>query len=112
MPITVYPPFASTIQTVGSQTAVPASTITTLATMTANGSRYVTRVSVSGQEYAKYTLHINSVLKETKRSGPDRSVEFEFDTPLGLASGDVLDVKVEHFVTGQTPDFEATIYGY
>jgi hypothetical protein len=112
MPISVYPPFAATVQAVGAQSSVPASTITTLATMTANGSRYVTRVSVSGQEYAKYTLHINTILKETWRSGPDRSIIFEWGNPLGLESGDVLDVKVEHFVTGQTPDFAATVYGY
>lgn len=36
-----------------------------------------------------------------------------FETPLKVAAGAVsVDIKVEHFVTGQTPDFEATILGY
>ena len=52
--------------------------------------------------------------ENTQKTNEDISnLEFDFKSnPLGLSSGDVVDVKVEHFNTGQSLDFEATIYGY
>lgn len=87
-------------------------TLTTIATLVANGVNRVTKISCSGEDYAKFQLFLNTVLKDTRRSGPDRNIDFTFESPLTLLAGDVLDVKVTHYYTGDTVAFEATIYGY
>ena len=97
---------------VGAVTLVAAATLTTVATLVANGVNRVTKISCSGDDYAKFTLFINTVLKDTRRSGPERNTDFTFESPLTLTSGDVLDVKVEHFLTTDLLGFEATIYGF
>lgn len=95
----------------GAQTTVGANLLTTIVTYTAATAKKVSKISVSGTEYAKYQLFKNASLIDTKRTGPDRSTEFLFESPLLMASSDILDVKVTHFYTGNTVDFEASIYG-
>jgi len=95
----------------GSVTNVPASTLTTILTYTAVVASRLTRIGVSGTDYAKFQIFINTTLIETKRSGPDRSLDFAFTSPLSLSIGDVLDVKVTHYAPGVLADFETTIYG-
>jgi len=87
-------------------------TLTTIVTYTAATDKKISKISVSGTDYAKFQLFLNAVLFETKRSGPERSLDFNFDNPLALSSGDILDVKVTHYATGLLADFESTIYGY
>lgn len=95
----------------GSVSSVTANTLTTVCTYTATGTKRVTRIGCSGTCYAKFTLVINTVVVETKRSGPQRNIDFTFDRPLLLSDSDILDLKVTHFVTGETNEFEATVYG-
>lgn len=90
---------------------VTASTLTTILTYTAPANQRITRISVSGTDYAKFQIFLNTVLIETRRSGPDRSLDFTFTAPLGMASGNILDVKVTHYAPGVLADFESTIYG-
>jgi hypothetical protein len=97
---------------VGAQTSVSDNTLTTVATLIANGANRIAMISCSGSGYAKFTVYINSVLKETKRSGPDRNVVFNYNHPLTLTTGDVVDIKVEHYNVGSLEDFEATIFGF
>jgi hypothetical protein len=96
------------------ETSVPASTKTTILTQVYSATfNNIALVSVSGDNYAKFFLTINTVDIDVRRSGPDRNLQFDFKSnPLGLSSGDVVDIKAEHFNTGQLVDFEATIYGY
>jgi len=101
---------ASSVIAVGQQTLVGVNTLTTIVTMTANGYDHVTQISCSGQESAKWQLFINSVLVDTKRGG--LNIEFRFVNPLYIAATSVLDVKMTHYVTGETPTFDATIYGF
>lgn len=96
---------------VGSSTNVPASTLTTIVTLTAATNLKLSRVGVSGTDYAKFQLFKNAVLIETKRTSPERSLDFIFSSPLVLLSGDVLDVKVTQYATGVLADYESTIYG-
>lgn len=98
----------------GTATSVPATTKTTILTATYSATfNNIALISVSGQDYAKFFLTLNTVDIDTRRSGPDRNLEFDFKSnPLGLSSGDVVDIKVEHFFTSDLLDFEATIYGY
>lgn len=96
---------------VGSATSVPATTLTTIATYSAVAITRLTRISCSGTVYAKFQLFKNTALIDTVRSGPDRSIVFDFKAPLVLAASDVLDVKVTHYNTSLLEDFEATIYG-
>lgn len=85
--------------------------LTTVLTYTAVANVRLTRISVSGTDYAKFQLFLNTTLVETKRSGPDRSLDFIFTAPLGLDAGDILDVKVTHYAPGVSADFESTVYG-
>ena len=100
------------ITVVGAQTSVSDNTLTTLVTMVANGYNRLVQISVSGTAYAKFQLFINSSLKETRRSGPDRNLYFTYNHPIRLNSGDVVDLKVTHYNAGQLENFEATIFAY
>ncbi len=98
---------------VGSSTNVPVSTLTTVATFTATASvQNITRISCSGQESGKWQMFIDTVLIETRRATQGLDIQFTFVNRLGLSTGAVVDVKVTHEYTGETPDFEATIYGF
>lgn len=101
-------PIESTVLNNGAVTSVTATTLTTIVTYTAPSAKGVTRISCSGTDYAKYSLVLNTSTIEYKRSGPDRNIEFG---PMKLNTNDVLDIKVEHFNTGLTGNFEATIWG-
>ena len=104
----------SSSKAVGSVANVPASTLTTILTKTADANlTNISIVSVSGEDYAKFTLVINGSDIDVRRSGPQRNVQFDYTSnPLKTNTGDVIDIKVEHFFTGDTLDFEATIFGY
>lgn len=95
-------------------TNVPISTKTTILTQAyvAGSFENLVIVSVSGDVYAKYYLTINGTDIDIRRSGPDRNLQYDFTgSPYALTTGDIVDIKVEHFDTGLY-DFEATIYGY
>ena len=92
-------------------TGVSDGVLTTILTFTAAADTRLTRIAISGTDYAKFQIFIDTLLVETKRSGPDRSVELAFVAPLGLAAGQILDVKVTHYATGVLADFESTVYG-
>lgn len=95
----------------GSITAIPAATLSTIVTYTAPAIKKVARIGVSGTIYGTYQLFINTILVETRRSSPARSMDFLFDIPLLMNSGDVMDIKVTHQFTAQLEDFNSTIYG-
>lgn len=85
---------------------------TTVVTLSAAQDTYITEIIGSGMEYGKWFIVVDSVDQAVRRGGSDRDVIWTFVNPLKIAGGSVLDVKVEHFVSGETPDFEATIVGY
>jgi hypothetical protein len=101
-------------QSNGTLTNVVDATKTTIVSATYSATfNNVALISVSGGNYAKFFLTINAVDIDIRRTGPDLNLEFDFKSnPLGLTTGDVVDVKVEHFNTGSLVDFEAVIYGY
>jgi hypothetical protein len=98
----------------GTATNVAASTKTTILSATYSASfNNIALISVSGQDYAKFFLTLNAADIDIRRTGPARNLTYDFKSnPLKLVSGDTIDVKVEHFFTGDLLDFEATIYGY
>ena len=85
--------------------------LTTITTVPANGIKYITKIICSGEENAKWDIFINSVRKMTKRT-TDRTVDFDFSTPLKLAASSVLDVKVTHHGPDSTATFSASVNGY
>jgi hypothetical protein len=95
----------------GTQTGVAASTLTTLTTHSALADQTVSSFLMSGTNYAKYSIFINSVEMMTVRTGPDRTYNLLLTRPLNIYNGDVLDVKVEHYQVGETNDFEASVLG-
>jgi len=114
-----------TVSSSGSTVATPASILakavassvasnvkTTVVTYTASADTYITELIGSGMEYGKWFVVVDSVDQAVRRGGSDRDVVWTFVNPLKINSGSVIDLKVEHFVSGQTPDFEGTIMGY
>lgn len=105
----------SSVAATGSVTNIADNTLTTIVTVAFSAGVFenLAIVSVSGDDYAKYYLVLNTVTIDTRRSGPDRNLQFDFTgAPLALVSGDVIDIKVEHFSVGQLLDFDSTVYGY
>ena len=90
---------------------VPQDTLTTIATLPANGTKYVTKIMCSGEDNAKWDVYIDSVRKFTLRT-TDRSRDFDFSTPLKVNPSSVLDVKATVHGTGTTAILEAAILGY
>jgi len=88
---------------------VASSAQTTILTLDADTVHNIIKISCSGDVYAKYQLYLNTELIETKNIG-SRSVEFSFTTPLQIQNDDILDVKVTHYYSGVTADFDATLY--
>lgn len=97
---------------VDAETNVPDNSQTTIVTYTVIADTRLSKIVVSGTDYAKFELFKNAVLVETRRTGPERNLDFNFDNPLMLSTGDVLDVKVTHYNTGVLANFESTVYGY
>lgn len=83
--------------------SVPSSTLTTIQTFTAAMGvlTYLQKIEISGSNIAEYTVEINGVVEDKKRtyfSGPF-NVEFKFvetGTGLPLDVGDVVRVRVIH----------------
>ena len=98
----------------GSAAGVAASTKTTILSAAYSPSfNNIALVSCSGDDYAKFFLTVNTVDIDIRRTGPDRNLQFDFKSnPVGLSSGDIVDIKVEHYNAGDSLNFEATIYGY
>lgn len=90
---------------------IPNNVTSTILTYTAPADMLITQISVSGDIYAKFQMYINTVLIDTRRGGPDRTVIFSYDNPIHLNNGQIMDIKVTHYVANVTSDFEATIYG-
>lgn len=102
---------AVTSLAVDAQTNVPDNTLTTVVTYTAAAPKRVSQITFGGSAYAKFQLFLNTVLIDTYRTGPERIGRFVFEAPYALSIGDVVDLKVTHYVTGAAEDFEAAIYG-
>lgn len=94
----------------GSATTVPASTKSTVLTLTAVVDTYITKIIGSGHDYAKWYLVLDTVDQNIRRSEYDKS--WNFTNPWKISAGSVVDLKVEHFIAGDTLDFEGTIWGY
>jgi hypothetical protein len=95
----------------GEVTGVSQNTETTIVTVPANGIRYITKIICTGEENAKWNVYLNSVWKMTKRT-TDRTVDFDFSTPLKVGASTVIDVKAIHHGPDSNSDFQATVLGY
>ena len=96
----------------GSVAGLGASTLSTIATYnnSSGSKKRIHSIIASGEIYACYYIVVNTVTVVTKRSGPSRNVEFFLN--IDLDDGDIIDLKVEHFTTGDTANFEGTILGF
>ncbi len=98
----------------GAVTAVAGNTKTTIVSQAfvAGSLENIVLVSMSGTNQAKFFFTVNGVDVDIRRSAPGYNEQFDFTgAPYALTTGDVVDIKVEHF-GGGAEDFEATIYGY
>ena len=96
---------------VGTVSGIGVNTLTTVATLPANGIKFISKIFCSGEENGRWEVYIDSVLKATART-IDRQVNFDFNIPLKILATEVVDVKVTHFGPGTTSDFDSTIFGY
>lgn len=87
------------------------STPTTIMTFSDVKDRIIGAIWVSGQGYAKYSVWINAARCGTYRSSGNYSENLTMGTSLMLETGDIIDVKVEHFVIGASLDFECSLWG-
>jgi len=95
-------------------TAVSASTLTTVITRTSLASENIVVIKCSGQASAKFQFFIDTVLKGTIRitGGDNLTGGWTFPFPLALNITQVLDVKVTHFHTGASLDYEVGVYAF
>lgn len=92
-------------------TGVADSIETTIVSYTALGDETVSDILIGGTSYARFNVYLNTVLSFVIRSGPSRQANLSIQRPLQLTTGDVIDVKVIHYNTDATDDFEATVLG-
>lgn len=92
-------------------TGVPNGIETTIDTYTALGDETIGDIIISGTSYARFNVYLNTVLSFVLRSGPSRQCNLALQRPLQLVAGDIVDVKVIHYNTDATDDFESTILG-
>lgn len=95
----------------GTASTVTSNTLTTIATLAANGVRFITRIICSGEENARWQVETGSTVRFAKRT-VDRNAIFDFDIPFKLDASTALDVKATHHGPDGTADFEATVLGY
>ena len=96
---------------IGSVTGISQNTLTTVATIPANGIRYITKIVCSGEENGLWQVFLDSVLTITKRT-TDRQVDFDFPIPFKQLASEVLDVKVTHHGPDTISNFSCSILGY
>ncbi len=101
---------ADTVLVNSEANALGASTETTVADYTATDKTRISRIIIAGQVYAKWRVTLNGSTQIAKLySGPDRARDFVLN--IDIANTDIIRVLVEHFYTGDTFDFNATILG-
>jgi hypothetical protein len=94
----------------GSISTVPDNTLSTILTLNATTNHKIVKVSCSSHLYAKYMLYVDTNLIETRIASPNRTIDFNFNPPLLINNGQIVDIKVIHYFLGETPDFQSTIY--
>lgn len=92
-------------------TGVANSIETTIVSYALPADQTIGDIVLSGNVYARYNIYVNTVLQFVVRSGPQRQANLQLQRPLQLFNGDILDVKVIHYYTTETGDFEANILG-
>jgi len=100
-----------TVLEFSSITGVPDSIETTLVTHTVLGDETIGDMLVGGTDYARFNIYINTVLQFVVRTGPARYGSMSIQRPLQFSIGDIIDIKVIHYNTAVSADFEATILG-
>lgn len=107
---------ANVILAYGSVSAVASSTETTVVSYATSATKatWITQIFCSGQENSKWRLFDAGTPKIVMRIGAGQvNTEFNFVTPFKVPAGPVtIDIKVEHFIAGETPTFEAAVLGY
>ena len=95
-------------------TSLSDSTLSTILTRTAVAEENIVLITCSGQASAKFQFFIDTVLKGTVRTsgGGGLTGGWTFPFPLALNNTQVLDIKVTHFHTGASLDFEVGIYAF
>jgi len=86
---------------------------TSILSYTNSGTKlYLQSVLGSGESDAEYRFYINSLLKIQKRtSAAKKNAEIPFSTPYILIVGDIIDLKVFHYMS-MSRKFNATFIGF
>ena len=92
-------------------TGVPDGIETTILTYAPIGDETIGDFILGGSDYARFNIYINTFLQFVIRSGPSRNASLQLQRPIQFGLGDIIDIKVVHYYTAATADFEATILG-
>ena len=96
----------------GTASGISYQTLTTITTYVASATTRISKISVSGDAPADYTVVLNTTTIDVKRTDTsDLDRDFSFEHPLTINLNDVLEVKVFHQAPSKSRTFDATIYG-
>lgn len=95
-------------------TTIAANALTTILSYTVVGTALlVDQIIASGDVDAVYFLVVDGSIKAQYRtSEQDRTAKFNFPVAQKFSIGQVIDIKVIHYDTGDTSDFNATLIGH
>jgi len=80
-----------------------------LVSFVATSKTVISSIQLSGQVFAEFRILLNTIEIIHKRSGPQRNLDIFLN--LELEPTDLLEVKVEHYWSGESSNFEGTILG-
>lgn len=95
-------------------TTIAANATTTIISYTVTtADLFLDQVIGSGTIDAEYSIVIDGSNKARyKTSEQDRTAKFIFTTPQKVSVGSIVDIKVTHFQTGSSGDFNASLIGH
>jgi len=89
--------------------SVAASTLTTVLSFTPSVTVRVDAVGGTGEADGEWSIFINTV-EVLRRRGTGSDLNFDVEMfSFKLLSTDTIDIKIQHFRTGKTPDFQAEV---
>lgn len=96
-------------------TSVAANALTTILTYTVTGTEklFLDSVFASGEIDAEYSIVVDGNIKaKYKTSEQDRTAKFLFPCSQKFSVGTIIDIKVIHFNTAVSGDFNASLIGH
>lgn len=102
-------PYIGSVLAYTSITGVLDNILTTITSYTASEDTAISLIAMSGTTNSQVQLHLNGSPILVKRGG--YNIDVSLLPGFLLNAGDILEVKVLHYIIGETGDFNASIFG-